>query len=151
MSVTDWAMLKGWWVIYSCPHKHLNRIYDKLGSVLLNSYLFFIFLLLLVYKREKKLLIGSRWALTFLVLDVGVGSTSEQLQRTLLLATIGCWVQRGVTQQIYAVNVWRLFPAELQQTQRSSTGKLSVGPVGLYHSAKGVYVVKVVHLYSYCS
>lgn len=53
---------------------------------------------------------------TVLVLDIGAGSASEQLQRALLLAAIGGRVQRGVPQQICAVDVWRLLPAELQQT-----------------------------------
>lgn len=52
--------------------------------------------------------------LTILVLDVGVGSAFEELQGTLLLASIRRGVQRSVTQQICAVDVWRLFPAELQ-------------------------------------
>lgn len=52
--------------------------------------------------------------LTVLVLDVGAGSTSEQLQGALLLAPIGRRVQRRVSQQVGAVDVWRLFPAELQ-------------------------------------
>lgn len=51
--------------------------------------------------------------LTVLVFDVGAGSTSEQLQGALLLAAVGCGVQWSVTQQIRAVDVWRLFPAEL--------------------------------------
>lgn len=52
--------------------------------------------------------------LTILVLDVGVGTISEQLLGTLLLAAVGCRVQRRVAQQICAVDVRRLFPAELQ-------------------------------------
>lgn len=55
---------------------------------------------------------------TVLVLDVGAGSILEQLQGTLLLASIGCTVKRSVTQQIRAVDVWRLFPAELKGAYR---------------------------------
>lgn len=55
---------------------------------------------------------------TVFVLDVGVGSASEQLQGALPLAAVRCWVQRSVTQQVCAVDVWRLFQAELQQTEK---------------------------------
>lgn len=59
-------------------------------------------------------------SLTVLVLDVGTGSASDELHGTLLLPAIGCRVQRSVTQQVRAVDVWRLFPAELQPRQRST-------------------------------
>lgn len=59
-------------------------------------------------------------SLTVLVLDVGAGSASDKLHGTLLLPAIGCRVQWSVTQQVCAVDVWRLFPAELQPTQRST-------------------------------
>lgn len=62
--------------------------------------------------------------LTILVFDAGAGSASEQLLGTLLLATVGCRVQWSVTQQICAVDVWRLYPAELQQTHREQMGCL---------------------------
>lgn len=64
------------------------------------------------------------WLFTILVSDVGAGSAPEQLQGTLLLASISCRVQRSVSQQICAVDVWRLFPAELQQMQRKQTDGL---------------------------
>lgn len=51
---------------------------------------------------------------TILVLDVWPGSTSEQLLGALLLAAVGGRVQRRVSQQVRAVDVWRLFPAELR-------------------------------------
>lgn len=74
---------------------------------------------------------------TILVFDVGAGSTPEQLQGTLLLASIGCTVQWSVTQQIRAVDVWRLRPAELQWTCRIKTdGLCRQCPAGLSYSAK---------------
>lgn len=51
---------------------------------------------------------------TILVLDVWPGSTSEQFLCTLLLAAVGSRVERSVSQQVRAVDVWRLFPAELR-------------------------------------
>lgn len=51
---------------------------------------------------------------TIFVLNVWPRSTSEQFLGTLLLATVGSRVQRGVSQQVRAVDVWRLFPAELR-------------------------------------
>lgn len=55
---------------------------------------------------------------TVFVLDVGVGSASEQLQGALPLAAVRCWVQRSVTQQVCAVDVWRLLHAELHKTEK---------------------------------
>ncbi len=76
--------------------------------------------------------------LTILVLDVGAGSTLEQFLGTQLLAAIGCRVQRSVTQQICAVDVWRLFPAELQQMHTTQADGWSGPkcPAGIYYSAK---------------
>lgn len=63
-------------------------------------------LLLLVFVTKRKIIEylpvihGCQlWLMnhTILVLEVGVGSTLEQLQGTLPLASIGCTVQRSVT------------------------------------------------------
>lgn len=70
---------------------------------------------------------------TILVLDVGTGSTLEQLQGTLPLASIGCTVQRSVTQQICAGGVWRLFLAELHTGQKQMC---CLSPWVLYYSDK---------------
>lgn len=58
-------------------------------------------------------------SLTFFVSDVRAGSILEQLQGTLPLASIGGTVQWSVTQQICAVDVQGLLPAELQKTHRT--------------------------------
>lgn len=50
---------------------------------------------------------------TILILDVWPGSTSEQFLSTMLLAAVGGRVERSVSQQVRAVDVWRLFSAEL--------------------------------------
>lgn len=61
-------------------------------------------------KKKKRLQVFP----TILVLDVWPGSTSEQFLGTLLLAAVGGRVERRVSQQVGAVDVWRLFPAELR-------------------------------------
>lgn len=76
--------------------------------------------------------------LTFLVLDVRAGSTFQQLQGALLLASICCRVQRSVAQQICAADVWGLLPAELQRTHKTKTDGSSGAkcPAALYYSAE---------------
>lgn len=61
---------------------------------------------------------------TILVLKTGVGSALEQLQGALPLTTVGGAVQRSVTQQICAVDVWRPFLAELQKTHKTEMCRL---------------------------
>lgn len=56
--------------------------------------------------------------LTILVFDMRASSAPQQLEGTLLLASIGSTVQRGVTQQICAVDVWWFLHAQLRRTHR---------------------------------
>lgn len=70
------------------------------------------------YKR----LIHDWWLqrsdVTIFVFDVWAGATLKQFQGTLLLSSIGCTVQRRVTQQVCTVDVRRLLQAQLQRTHR---------------------------------
>lgn len=62
-------------------------------------------------------MLPALWLLHFtvFVLRTGVGAAPQQLQGAQPLASIGGTVQRSVAQQICAVDIWRLLPAELQQ------------------------------------